>query len=189
MKKIKFVSFLVFSLILFFEIATAQTISDVEDQILSSINKRAETFNNSIITNQAFIDQVGIENSANINQTLTNALNGNIGLINQSGDFNTAILNEFGSGLNGSISQNGNYNYAKVNLTGNDISIDIDQNGNNNYVNQEIVGQGLEYDVLQQGSYNELIQVENNGESVGYSISQVGVGITTIIVNGNVYLP
>jgi len=134
--------------------------------------------------NTAIINQYGDYNSGLINQFQQQyGLGGNYANILQDGNSNDAIIYQYGNDINTSLSQNGDDNYARVILEGNNIGADLTQNGNGNYIDQNLSGSSFDYSVLQDGNNNQLIQYQDGLYSTPFQINQVGNGITTIIID------
>jgi minor curlin subunit len=145
---------------------------DINHTLTGSINGQE----NEIVTNQ-----VGNSNTGIINQFQAQYGNlGNYANIYQDGDFNSAILYQFGSQISTSLIQTGSENYADIKISGQNINGDISQEGYSNYIQQDIGGNDFNYFIIQEGNNNEFIQ-NATGVNMDFGISQIGDGITIII--------
>lgn len=82
------------------------------------------------------------------------------------------------------IFQRGDLNFVESALYGNNISSSIHQYGDNNSLQQEVIGNNKSFEITQVGNDNELIQIDTGNTTRGYSVSQVGNGMTVIIQSG-----
>jgi len=180
---------IVYSIILILSIwfitSHAQTQQGSEEDILQSLNNSSSIQGDNPAGNEnvAIITQSGSDNIGLINQFQNQYNVGNYGNILQDGNYNSAVLYEYGYGISADITQMGNYNYAEIVLNGNNIDGSIMQDGYGNYIDQNLSGTDFNYTVLQDGDNNLLIQDQGNIYSSSFEISQVGDGITTIIID------
>jgi hypothetical protein len=183
--KMKIVYSIILILSIWFITSHAQTQQSSEEDILKSLNNNYSLQGNNPSGNEnvAIITQSGSDNIGLINQFQNEYNVGNYANISQDGNYNSAVLYEYGYGISADITQTGNFNYANVVLDGNNIDGSIMQDGYGNYINQNLGGADFNYTVLQDGNNNLLIQDQGNIYSSSFEISQVGDGITTIIIN------
>ncbi|HZW40589.1 MAG TPA: hypothetical protein VFF33_14925 [Ignavibacteriaceae bacterium] len=127
--------------------------------------------------------KLGTVNSSGLANELSSGNNINI---LQHGDYNKAIVRQYGESNNANVVQEGNNNEYNLLQSGNDLNNDAFQIGYGNKLSQSISGNNLDYIIYQKGSFNELIQVENGLKSRDYSIYQIGTGARLIILNGQI---
>jgi len=178
MKKISLIFTLFF---LLGSIAFAQSSSQIENELLESINNNTPGDVISGDGHTAVVQQYGESNVGIINQFQAQYGNpGNYGNVYQDGDFNTAILYQYGGNLNTSITQTGGSNYADIELSGYNINGDISQDGFDNSIDQTLSGHDFDYLIHQEGNNNLFIQDET-GVTTDFEITQHGDGIIIII--------
>ena len=177
MKTITSILFIIFFLST--SLVFSQNQERIEEEILNSYLSQPDgsIFN---IGNQTIITQVGDANYGNIEQTAASIGLGNYGDIYQKGNFNAAILYQYGNQIGTSISQTGGHNYADIDLTGYNINGEITQDGFHNSIDQTLSGHDFDYFIHQDGNNNLFIQNETN-ITTGFGITQNGDGIITII--------
>jgi len=178
MKKI----LLIFTLILITSFTVfAQSSEQTESELLEQSNNNIP---GDVITGNghaAIVTQFGDSNTGIINQFQAQYGDiGNFGNVFQDGDFNTAILYQYGSNINTSITQKGGGNYADIELSGYNINGDILQDGFDNSIDQTLSGHDFDYLIHQDGNNNLFIQNET-GVTTDFEITQHGDGITIII--------
>jgi len=162
-------------------IVYAQSSSSIESELLESINNNAAGDVIPEDGHTAIVEQYGESNTGIINQFQAQYGDiGNYGNVYQDGDFNTAILYQYGGNINTSITQNGGNNYADIEISGYNINGDISQDGYNNSIDQTISGNDFDYLIQQNGNNNLFIQDET-GVTENFEITQQGDGITIII--------
>ncbi len=132
-------------------------------------------------TNQSIVEQQGVDNSVSVLQRQA-GLEANLAEVMQNGNFNSAILQQQGSGNQAAVLQNGLNNSYELNLTGEGNIIGVVQNGNENSVLQNLEGvRNLEIEILQEGNENEIIQELNGNSNMGFQIIQSGNGLKAVI--------
>jgi len=178
MKKI----LLIFTLFFFLGCtAFAQSSSKIENELLETISNNAPGDVIPVDGHTAIVEQYGESNVGIINQFQAQYGDpGNYANVYQDGDFNTAILYQYGSNLSTSITQTGGGNYADIELSGNNIDGDIVQDGYNNSIDQTLSGNDIDYLIHQDGNNNLFIQDETD-VTTDFEITQHGDGITIII--------
>jgi hypothetical protein len=155
-------------------------------QIESSVPS-ASLQNTLDFSNKAPIQQTGNSNSASITQTFTGTIvPGNIAELIQNGDVNDAVLTQTGNGNSHFINQMGDGNMFDASVIGDNNASTVDQFGNDNMINQNLLGNDMAFILSQHGNNNELIQVENNQQSMQYQVFQQGNGMKIIIINGGI---
>lgn len=163
----------------------AQERDIAEDNLLQTLSSQSNDFGETD-GNLSIINQIGSENTGNVNQFQAEyGLNnlGNSSNLYQDGDLNQAIIYQYGNQISTNLVQQGFNNYADIEITGLNINGNITQDGQGNIIDQHISGQDFDYSILQDGNNNEFIQHEN-GITNDFDVSQVGNGITTIIISG-----
>ena len=161
--------------------AFAQSSSKIENELLETISNNPPADVNSGNGHTAIVNQYGESNVGIINQFQAQYGNpGNYANVYQDGDFNTAILYQYGSNINTSITQTGSSNYADIDLSGYNINGDVVQDGFNNSIDQTLGGHDFDYLIHQYGNNNLFIQDET-GVTTDFEITQHGDGITIII--------
>jgi len=162
-------------------ISFAQSSSRIESELLESINNNAQGDVIPVDGHTAIVEQYGESNVGIINQFQAQYGDpGNYANVFQDGDFNTAILYQYGSNINTSITQKGGSNYADIEISGYNINGDISQDGFNNNIDQTLSGHDFDYLIHQDGNNNLFIQDET-GVTSNFEITQHGDGITIII--------
>lgn len=161
--------------------AFAQSSSKIEAELLETISNNAPGDGSSGDGHTAIVNQYGYTNVGIINQFQAQYGDiGNYANIYQDGDFNTAILYQYGGNINTSIIQTGGSNYADIELSGYNIDGDIVQDGYNNSIDQTLSGNDFDYLIHQDGNNNLFIQ-DKTGVTTDFEITQHGDGITIII--------
>lgn len=187
MKKLN-ISFVIILLFSSQFIIGQQNNSKTEEAFLQQIESSASFFSlqHSLdFSNYAQIQQMGNSNNAAIDQTIIGTnVPGNIAELIQNGDVNNAVLTQTGIGNSHFINQTGIGNMFEASVIGDNNSSTIDQFGNDNLINQHLQGNDMAFILSQHGNNNELIQVENNHQSMQYQVFQQGSGMKLIIING-----
>lgn len=163
--------------------------SNLEDEILDDIESSAvhslldnefstsanvvqqQIASNSTFGNNAQVTHVGSSNQTSVTQ--------------QNGDANLAILSRIGNNNVDNVLQNGNENSYESTVDGNGNENIITQDGDNNKIDQDLAGDNMKFTITQEGSNHELNQVENDGNTAGYSVTQSGNGMKITITNRN----
>lgn len=99
---------------------------------------------------------------------------GNNALIIQNGNQNQTNVTQTGDKNGFGIAQNGNNNQYNGQIAGEENLIMVLQNGNNNYVSQDLEGNQMNLNVVQDGNNHQLHQVEKDGTSPSYTVTQTG---------------
>ncbi|UYZ59615.1 hypothetical protein [Hymenobacter latericus] len=137
--------------------------------------------------NVATLHQQGVGNHAQSVQNNPGLLS-NLAYIRQVGAGNEAQLSQTGSGNRSSVHQRGSRNRVASSVVGNDNEIEVVQRGSQNVVSSEVVNDGRQYTILQQGSNNRLNQVETSPASPkGYTVEMRGNGINITIEQGKAW--
>lgn len=181
-KMIKVKMIIVLFVIIFTQVLVGQT-NTIEDELLDQIESSSihSLLNNEFKLNASVYSQMN--SSVGNNSNVLHQGNGNISIVNQNGDENYAVLTRYGNGNSDIVTQNGNDNSYTSNITGGENKNQIDQNGNNNVIDQKLVGDGMDFTITQNGNNHELIQVENDGLTNGYEVTQSGNGMRITITN------
>ncbi|MFZ2323045.1 MAG: hypothetical protein WAV89_05035 [Ignavibacteriaceae bacterium] len=162
--------------------------SKTEEAFLQQIESSAVYFplqNGLDFSNMAQIQQMGNNNDASINQTLTGTnVPGNVAELIQNGNVNDALLIQTGNGNNHLIHQSGNKNTFEASVIGDNNSSIVDQFGNHNMINQNLVGNNMAFILGQNGNNNEINQIENDQVPRQYQIYQTGNAMSITIING-----
>lgn len=159
-------------------------------------------------SNEAFIEQVGYGNTAELFQEKHTS--DNIIYLSQIGDLNKAVLSQqasvgigqntlelyqiglsnvlvasqVGFGNYSSVTQSGNDNFYELTLTGNYNDITALQSGSGNTVIQELNGSNYKIDIKQLGNENSIIHFDSNSSIPQMSIIQTGSRARLMIING-----
>jgi len=162
-------------------VSFAQSSSKIETELLETVNNNIPGDVISGNGHIAVVNQYGESNVGIINQFQAHYGDfGNYAKVFQDGDFNKAILYQYGSNINTSIIQTGGSNYADIEISGYNINGDISQDGFNNSIDQTLSGPDFDYLIHQDGNNNLFIQDET-GVTTDFEITQHGDGITIII--------
>lgn len=164
-------------------------VQEAEAQWLENIllqQNQAVNSQDGILSNQAFIQQAGIDHSANVFQTNTGN-DPNLMIVSQCGIQQNAFFEQIGSGNMGFSLQTGEGNTIDSYLEGDNNYMAIYQSGHENRLQQELIGNNSSYFIMQHGINNQIIQTENDGSGRDYMIFQVGFDMNLIITNGNIY--
>jgi len=181
-------------LLLLVTIAFCQTIygqsanNNYEDEILDQIESSAipSLIDNEFdFSNSKFQQNVAAGLSIGNMAVIVHSGDGNQSTVSQSGNENSAILSRLGSNNVDDVTQNGSLNSFISDVTGIENYNTIDQNGSNNAIDQTLEGDGMIFNLSQHGTNHELIQVENDGLTHGYSVNQTGNGMKVTITNRN----
>lgn len=115
-------------------------------------------------------------NDATINQYG----NDNHSLIEQFGFGNLALINILGNHNNTSLTQDGNHNRTIMNIEGDNNVVDYLQDGNNNRIGLNFIGDGLNQSYEQVGN-DQSIQF--SGIGIDIEVFQIGNGAAVEIIN------
>lgn len=127
----------------------------------------------------AYIQQIGTGNNAEINQRQRVGKEFNSAAIIQQGDNNNAIIAQRGKGNEAVVIQSGDGNNYDLLLSGRNNSIYISQQGNGNEILQRLVGfKDVNVEFIQIGDNNSIIQDLNNISAQEFKITQRGNGLS-----------
>ena len=137
-------------------------------------------------SSDAYIQQVGTNNSAEINQKQRRGQQFNQAVIIQQGADNAARIAQRGRGNQSAVLQNGNGNLYDLVITGRNNNINIVQRGDNNEITQRVRGfVGVNVDFQQIGNDNSIIQELNGIKDQAFKITQRGNGLSVQITTDN----
>jgi len=143
------------------------------------INLNIIPANADAMRNQAIIQQVGNNNTAEVSQQyIGNGMNSAI--LRQSGNNNMGIIQQIGAYLNTTLLQIGNNNNAELSSSGQNISQLVQQTGNRNSINTnfENNGNNLFNATLRQTGNNNNIDITFRGSELNlgeqFIINQTG---------------
>lgn len=185
MGKAKFVLF--FLLLALVNLGYCQTSgSNIEDEILDDIESSAvhSLLDNEFSTSSKMVKQqiTSVGNNAQVKHI---GSSNQTSVTQQNGDANLAILSRIGNNNVDNVLQNGNDNSYESIIDGNGNENIITQDGDNNKIAQDLVGDNMNFIITQEGNNHELNQVENDGNTSGYSVTQSGNGMKITITNRN----
>lgn len=131
------------------------------------------------INNVTLISQIGSQNLVKIIQQKSLGIVGNVAIIIQRDNNNTATLVQEGSNIKTQLLQTGSYNHYDATAIGTNISSNIIQDGYGNHVQSLTTGQSegsfmrQPYEVRQTGNNNSL-QLNHGADIKPYTIEQKG---------------
>ena len=127
----------------------------------------------------AYIQQIGTENDAEINQRQRLGHQFNQAIIVQQGDHNDARMIQRGKGNVALLTQTGDGNYYDLVLSGRNNTVSVLQDGDNNAITQRLSGfVGVNVDFTQIGNDNSIIQDLNSIREQEFKITQRGDGLS-----------
>ncbi|MDQ2794608.1 MAG: hypothetical protein M3Y12_11485 [Bacteroidota bacterium] len=128
--------------------------------------------NLALLTNSAFIQQIGDGNYLNLMQ---------------SGSKNSTSFLQSGNGNKSTLNQNGTNNRIVGEVDGQLNEVNITQDGHDNRINGTIRENEKKYSLSQIGNGNTLTQFESTNQTKGYSIEMRGNGMNITIEQSKVF--
>ncbi len=134
--------------------------------------------------NFIYLSQIGDLNKAVLSQQASVGLGQNTLELYQIGLSNMLIASQIGFGNYSSVTQSGNDNFYELTLTGNYNDLTALQSGSGNTIIQELSGSSYKIDIKQLGNENSIIHIDSYSSILQMSIIQSGTGARLMLVNG-----